>query len=79
MNISRFRDKQQQKNVARRIRELTGSDVVVLNDHLYMKNLCKSIEEKRQVYTRTFTSDTNKLLTMIYLERLAKEVRPSGS
>ncbi|CAF0804511.1 unnamed protein product [Adineta ricciae] len=41
-------DNQLQKNVARRIRELTGSDVVILNDHLYMKNLCKSIKEKRQ-------------------------------
>ncbi|UJR27519.1 hypothetical protein I4U23_008803 [Adineta vaga] len=39
---------QLQKNVAKRIRELTGSDVVMLNDHVYMKNLCKRIEEKHQ-------------------------------
>ena len=38
-----------QKNVANRIRDLTGSETIMLNDHLYIKNLCKRLEEKRQV------------------------------
>jgi hypothetical protein len=38
-----------QKNVAERIRDLTGSEIVMLNDHIYMKNLCKLLDEKHKV------------------------------
>ena len=38
-----------QKNVANRIRDLTGSEVISLNDHIYMNNLCKCLDEKRKV------------------------------
>jgi hypothetical protein len=43
------RNTQMQKNVANRIRDLTGSEIIMLNDHLYMKNLCKRLDEKHQV------------------------------
>ncbi|CAF0811932.1 unnamed protein product [Adineta steineri] len=42
------KNNQMQKNVARHIEELTGSDTVMLNDHIYMKHLCKHLEEKRK-------------------------------
>ncbi len=44
-----LRNTQMQKNVANRIRDLTGSETIMLNDHLYIKNLCERLEEKRQV------------------------------
>lgn len=43
------RNTQMQKNVANRIEDLMGSDVVMLNDQSYMKNLCRRLDEKRQV------------------------------
>lgn len=43
------RNNQMQKNVAERIRDLTGSEIVMLNDHIYMKNLCKLLDEKHKV------------------------------
>ena len=38
-----------QKNVANRIQDLMGSDVVMLNDQNYMKSLCRRLDEKHQV------------------------------
>jgi hypothetical protein len=38
-----------QKNVAERIRDLTGSEIIMLNDHVYMKNLCQILDKKHQV------------------------------
>ncbi len=43
------RNNQMQKNVAERIRDLTGSEIIMLNDHIYMKNLCKRLDEEYQV------------------------------
>ncbi|CAF2348238.1 unnamed protein product [Rotaria sp. Silwood2] len=40
------KNNQLQKNVAERIRDLTGSEIVMLNDHIYMKNLCQRIDEE---------------------------------
>ncbi|CAF2735247.1 unnamed protein product [Rotaria sp. Silwood2] len=40
------KNNQPQKNVAERIRDLTGSEIVMLNDHIYMKNLCQRIDEE---------------------------------
>ena len=44
-----YRNNQMQKNVAERIRDLTGSEIIMLNDHLYMKNLCKRLDEQHKV------------------------------
>ncbi len=38
-----------QKNVAERIRDLTGSEIIILNDPIYMKNLCQRLEAKHKV------------------------------
>lgn len=38
-----------QKNVANRIEDLMGSDIVMLNDQNYMKNLRRRLDEKHQV------------------------------
>ena len=43
------RKNQLQNNVANRIRDLTGNELVMLNDPLYMKNLCQRLNEKHQV------------------------------
>ncbi|CAF1234971.1 unnamed protein product [Rotaria sordida] len=40
------KNNQLQKKVAERIRDLTGSEIVMLNDHVYMKNLCQRIDEE---------------------------------
>ncbi|CAF1934573.1 unnamed protein product [Rotaria magnacalcarata] len=42
------KNNQMQKNVAETIRDLTGSDIVMLNDHIYMKNLRGFIQENYQ-------------------------------
>jgi hypothetical protein len=43
------RKTQMQKNVAERIRDLTGSETIMLNDHAYMKHLCQILDEKHKV------------------------------
>jgi hypothetical protein len=43
------RNNQMQKNVAERIRDLTGSETIMLNDQVYMKNFCKRLDEKHKV------------------------------
>ncbi len=54
-----YRDNQMQKNVAERIRDLTGSEIIMLNDHLYMKNLCKRLDEKHKVLYSFFLNYIN--------------------
>ena len=56
-----------QKNVANRIRDLTGSETIMLNDHVYMKNLCKRLEAKRQV-VELFSS--SRFLIIIFRKNL---------
>ncbi|CAF3403645.1 unnamed protein product [Rotaria socialis] len=40
------KNNQIQRNVAETIRDLTGSDIVMLNDHIYMNKLRRFIQEK---------------------------------
>lgn len=38
-----------QKKVADRMRELMGTETVMLNDPMFMKTLCQRLEEKHRV------------------------------
>lgn len=49
------------------MKDLTGSETVILNDHVYMKDLCKRLNEKRQVLYLFYIISYLKL--SVYLER----------
>ena len=68
--LSSFRRNQTEKNIAQRMRLVMGTDVVMLNDPMFMKTLCQRLEENRRVRKTNHFLRSNRSCSFPFLFRI---------